>query len=212
MGHWDRSAGTIFCLHPLFTSTRRKRATVNPAVWQSLQVCSEAEKCCNKQVLLPSITPFILHLKCSGLLALLSVKSPSSCLTLLREHDRHPCHSEWLQHSDAPNLSFRQVNLWIIYFYVVSKSVDSSQVRSPTPGSWGGQDSLLPAKRGRRSGPANGASLPVTSSPWSHNAASAYAPLKSMSNTVNPQDSCLDRAPFNTFHLKLPRDNFLYQI
>lgn len=124
----------FFCLHPLFTSTRRKRATVNPAVWQSLQVCSEAEKCCNKQVLLPSITPFILHLKCSGLLALLSVKSPSSCLTLLREHDRHPCHLEWLQHSDAPNLSFRQVNLWIIYFYVVSKSVDSSQVTSPTPG------------------------------------------------------------------------------
>lgn len=144
MGHWDRSAGTIFCLHPLFTSTRRKRATVNPAVWQSLQVCSEAEKCCNKQVLLPSITPFILHLKCSGLLALLSVKSPSSCLTLLREHDRHPCHLKWLQHSDAPNLSFRQVNLWIIYFYVVSKYVDSSQVTSPMQaGRWGGQDSLL---------------------------------------------------------------------
>jgi len=136
MGHWDRSAGTIFCLHPLFTSTRRKRATVNPAVWQSLQVCSEAEKCCNKQVLLPSITPFILHLKCSGLLALLSVKSPSSCLTLLREHDRHPCHLKWLQQSDAPNLSFRQVNLWIIYFYVVSKSVDSSQVTSPAQGEW----------------------------------------------------------------------------
>lgn len=144
MGHWDRSAGTIFCLHPLFTSTRRKRATVNPAVWQSLQVCSEAEKCCNKQVLLPSITPFILHLKCSGLLALLSVKSPSSCLTLLREHDRHPCHLKWLQHSDAQNLSFRQVNLWIIYFYVVSKYVDSSQVTSPMQvWHWGGQDSLL---------------------------------------------------------------------
>lgn len=110
--------------------------TVNPAVWQSLQVCSEAEKCCNKQVLLPSITPFILHLKCSGLLALLSVKSPSSCLTLLREHDRHPCHLKWLQQSDAPNLSFRQVNLWIIYFYVVSKSVDSSQVTSPAQGEW----------------------------------------------------------------------------
>lgn len=144
MGRWDRSAGTIFCLHPLFTSTRRKRATVNPAVWQSLQVCSEAEKCCNKQVLLPSITPFILHLKCSGLLALLSVKSPSSCLTLLREHDRHPCHLKWLQHSDAQNLSFRQVNLWIIYFYVVSKYVDSSQVTSPMQvWHWGGQDSLL---------------------------------------------------------------------
>lgn len=209
MGHWDRSAGTIFCLHPLFTSTRRKRATVNPAVWQSLQVCSEAEKCCNKQVLLPSITPFILHLKCSGLLALLSVKSPSSCLTLLREHDRHPCHLEWLQHSDAPNLSFRQVNLWIIYFYVVSKSVDSSQVTSPHAGLRGGQGFIAPNEED----PANGASLPVTSSPIKpHNAASAYAPLKSMSNTVNPQDSCLDRAPFNTFHLKLPRDNFLYQI
>lgn len=141
MGHWDRSAGTFFlfffqvffffCLHPLFTSTRRKRATVNPAVWQSLQVCSEAEKCCNKQVLLPSITPFILHLKCSGLLALLSVKSPSSCLTLLWEHDRHPCHMKWLQQSDAPNLSFRQVNLWIIYFYVVLEYVDSNQGASP---------------------------------------------------------------------------------
>lgn len=133
----------FFCLHPLFTSTRRKRATVNPAAWQSLQVCSEAEKCCNKQVLPPSITPFIPHLKCSGLLALLSVKSPSSCLTLLREHDGHPCHSEWLQHSDAPNLSFRQVNLWIIYFYVVSEYVDSSQVRSAAhAGLRGGQDSL----------------------------------------------------------------------
>lgn len=175
MGHWDRSAGTIFCLHPLFTSTRRKRATVNPAVWQSLQVCSEAEKCCNKQVLLPSITPFILHLKCSGLLALLSVKSPSSCLTLLREHDRHPCHLKWLQQSDAPNLSFRQVNLWIIYFYVVSKYVDSSQVASPVrarlSGGWAARlQGCSWGVCGERAAPRApglpvGHSLPVTSRP-----------------------------------------------
>lgn len=37
---------------------------------------------------------------------------------------------KWLQQSDAPNLSFRQVNLWIIYFYAVSKYVDSNQVAS----------------------------------------------------------------------------------
>lgn len=62
-----------------------------------------------------------------ALLALLSVKSPSSCLTLLREHDRHPCHWKCLQQSDAPNLSSGQVNLWIIYFYVLPDDVDSSR-------------------------------------------------------------------------------------
>lgn len=107
----------------------RERAAVtwSRALWQSLQVCSEAEKRCNKQVPPSPIAPPILPYKCSALLALLSVKSPSSCLTLLRQHDRHPCHLKCLQHSDAPNLSCRQVNLWIIYFYVLSKDVDSSQ-------------------------------------------------------------------------------------
>lgn len=133
-------------LSPIFTGPRRKRLTVNRAVWQSLQVCSEAEKCCNKQVLLPSITPFILRWKCSGLLALLSVKSPSSCLTLLQEHDRYPCHSERLQQSDAPNLSFRQVNLWIIYFYVLSKYVDSSQLASTMQTVFSGGQASLPEK------------------------------------------------------------------
>lgn len=107
----------------------RERAAVtwSRALWQSLQVCSEAEKRCNKQVPPSPIAPPILPYKCSALLALLSVKSPSSCLTLLRQHDRHPCHLKCLQYSDAPNLSSRQVNLWIIYFYVLSKDVDSSQ-------------------------------------------------------------------------------------
>lgn len=116
-------------------SARRKRATVNPAPWRSLQVCSEAEKRCDKQVPLPLLTPFILPYKCSALLALLRVKSPSSCLTLLREHDRRPCHLKCLQQSDAPNLSSRQVNLWIIYFYVLSKDVDNSQ-ECPCSGEW----------------------------------------------------------------------------
>ncbi|KAG3263860.1 hypothetical protein H1C71_000129, partial [Ictidomys tridecemlineatus] len=83
---------------------------VNPARWRSLQVCSEAEKRCNKQVPLPPLTPSILPYKCSALLALLRVKSPSSCLTLLREHDGRPCHLKCLQQSDAPNLSSRQTS------------------------------------------------------------------------------------------------------
>lgn len=38
-----------------------------------------------------------------------------------------PRHRKCLQQSDAPNLSSRQVNLRIIYFYVLSKGVDSSR-------------------------------------------------------------------------------------
>lgn len=129
MGQSDRSAGG----RPGFThfpqSAGRERTAVSRALWQSLQVCSEAEKRCNKQVPLPPITPFILPSKCWALLALLSIKSPSSCLTLLREHDRHPCHLKCAHQSDAPNLSSRQVNLWIIYFYVLSEDADSSRDR-----------------------------------------------------------------------------------
>lgn len=126
----DGSAFTHF-----LQSMRRKRATVNPAAWRSLQVCSEAEKRCNKQVPLPLCAPFILPYKSSALLALLRAKSLSSCLTLLQEHDRRPCHLKCLQQLDAPNLSSRQVHLWIIYFYVLSKGVDNSQ-EHPCLGEW----------------------------------------------------------------------------
>lgn len=157
---WGRAMGqqagfSAFTRFP--RSARQERATVNPAPRRSLQVCSEAEKRRNKQAPLPPLTPFILPYKCSALLALLSVKSPSSCLTLLQEHDRHPCHLKCLQQSDAPNLSSRQVNLWIIYFYVLSKDVDNSQER-PCSGEWVSQRQRSPLMS-RRGGGCKGVQL-----------------------------------------------------
>lgn len=109
-----------------FPGSWRARAAVNQAPGRSLRGCSEAEKHRNKQArcLPPLHSSSPPH---ASLLALLRVKSPSSCLTLLREHDRHPCHWKCLQQSDAPNLSSRQVNLWIIYFYALPEDVDSSR-------------------------------------------------------------------------------------
>ena len=54
VGHRDGSTGTILLPSPTFENpVEVVRATVNQAAWRSLQVCSEAEKRRNKQVLPP---------------------------------------------------------------------------------------------------------------------------------------------------------------
>ncbi|MXQ94385.1 hypothetical protein E5288_WYG001179 [Bos mutus] len=87
---WSRSSRVALASR-MWVSVKRKwghgDAKVNP---QGCGVCSGAEKRRNKQVPLPPVTPSILPYKCSALLASPSVKSPSSCLTLLRQRDRHP--------------------------------------------------------------------------------------------------------------------------
>lgn len=93
----------------------RERATVNQTVWQSLLVCSEAEKHGNKQVrLTPSGRSY-----CSTRARPCGLTGHQIPVFLF-----DPITRAWwaclsprrLQQSDAPNHSFRQVSRGIIYF------------------------------------------------------------------------------------------------
>lgn len=96
-------------------SERGERATVNQTVWQSLLVCSEAEKHGNKQVrLTPSGRSY-----CSTRARPCGLTGHQIPVFLFDPITRawwaclSPCR---LQQSDAPNHSFRQVSRGIIYF------------------------------------------------------------------------------------------------